>query len=118
MAGIDQAQAAEPDSALSEEQVRDYLKQHEDFLQRNPDMLDHLHISHASGSAVSLVEKQVSVLKEKFGNGDIPMPDFWGGYRVIPERIEFWQGGEHCIHDRFLYRRQGADDWTIEQLQP
>jgi uncharacterized protein YigA (DUF484 family) len=65
MAGIDQAQAAEPDSALSEEQVRDYLKQHEDFLQRNPDMLDHLHISHASGSAVSLVEKQVSVLRER-----------------------------------------------------
>jgi pyridoxamine 5'-phosphate oxidase len=69
-------------------------------------------------SARAMLEKQVSVLKEKFGKGDIPMPDFWGGYRVIPERIEFWQGGEHRIHDRFLYRRQDAGDWTIEQLQP
>lgn len=69
-------------------------------------------------SARALLEKQVGVLKEKFGKGDIPMPDFWGGYRVIPERIEFWQGGEHRIHDRFLYRRQDADNWTIEQLQP
>ena len=45
--------------------MRDYLKDHDDFLQRNPDMLDYLHISHASGSAVSLVEKQVSVLRER-----------------------------------------------------
>ena len=65
MAGNDQAQAVEAETALSEEQVREYLKQHEDFLQRNPDMLDHLHIAHASGSAVSLVEKQVSVLRER-----------------------------------------------------
>lgn len=69
-------------------------------------------------SARAMLEKQVSVLKEKFGRGDIPMPDFWGGYRVIPDRIEFWQGGEHRIHDRFLYRRQDADSWGIEQLQP
>jgi uncharacterized protein YigA (DUF484 family) len=45
--------------------VREYLKNHDDFLQRNPDMMDYLHISHASGSAVSLVEKQVSVLRER-----------------------------------------------------
>ncbi len=69
-------------------------------------------------SARALLEKQVSVLREKFGKGEIPVPDFWGGYRVIPERIEFWQGGEHRLHDRFLYRRQEAGDWTIEQLQP
>jgi len=50
---------------LNDELVRDYLKQHDDFLQRNPDMLDYLHISHASGSAVSLVEKQVSILRER-----------------------------------------------------
>ncbi len=65
MAGNDQAQAVETGSELGEEQVREYLKHHEDFLQRNPDMLDHLHISHASGSAISLVEKQVSVLRER-----------------------------------------------------
>jgi uncharacterized protein YigA (DUF484 family) len=50
---------------LNDEVVREYLKDNDDFLQRNPDMLDYLHISHASGSAVSLVEKQVSVLRER-----------------------------------------------------
>jgi uncharacterized protein len=61
----EQAEAIAPATELSDEQVREYLKQNGDFLQRNPDMLDHLHISHASGSAVSLVEKQVSVLRER-----------------------------------------------------
>ena len=40
-----------------------------------------------------------------------------GGYRVVPERIEFWQGGAHRLHDRFLYSRDG-ESWRIEQLQP
>jgi uncharacterized protein YigA (DUF484 family) len=53
------------DSGLSDEAVRDFLLEHGDFLQRHPDLLDNLHISHASGSAVSLVEKQVSVLRER-----------------------------------------------------
>lgn len=57
------AQAA--GTELNDELVREYLKDNGDFLQRNPDMLDHLHISHASGSAISLVEKQVSVLRER-----------------------------------------------------
>ena len=52
------------------------------------------------------------------GKGEIPMPDFWGGYRVIPQRIEFWQGAEHRLHDRFLYTRLASDDWEITQLQP
>lgn len=69
-------------------------------------------------SARAMLEKQVQVLKDKFGKGDIPMPDFWGGYRVIPERIEFWQGGEHRLHDRFLYSQQPDNSWQIEQLQP
>lgn len=68
-------------------------------------------------SARAMLEKQVQVLKEKFGKGEVPVPDFWGGYRIIPERIEFWQGGEHRLHDRFLYSREG-DGWAIEQLQP
>ncbi len=50
---------------LSDEEIRDYLKQHPDFFERHPDLLDKLHISHSSGSAVSLVEKQVSVLRER-----------------------------------------------------
>lgn len=56
-------------AALNDETVREYLKNHDDFLQRHPDMLDYLHVSHASGSAISLVEKQVSVLRER--NTDI-----------------------------------------------
>ncbi len=64
-AGNEQAQTVEAAVELNDELVREYLKHNGDFLQRNPDMLDHLHISHASGSAVSLVEKQVSVLRER-----------------------------------------------------
>ncbi|MDX1734392.1 MAG: DUF484 family protein [Halioglobus sp.] len=65
-AGNDQAGAVQfPESELNDERVREYLKVNHDFLQRNPDMLDYLHISHASGSAISLVEKQVSVLRER-----------------------------------------------------
>jgi uncharacterized protein len=52
-------------NSVTEQMVRDYLMQNGDFLQRNPDLLDHLYIDHASGSAVSLVEKQVSVLRER-----------------------------------------------------
>jgi uncharacterized protein YigA (DUF484 family) len=52
-------------AGLNDDVVRDYLKNHDDFLQRNPDMFDYLHISHASGSSISLVEKQVSVLRER-----------------------------------------------------
>ena len=69
-------------------------------------------------SARALLEQQVQALREKFGRGEIPVPDFWGGYRVLPARIEFWQGGEHRLHDRFLYRRQAEGGWSIEQLQP
>jgi uncharacterized protein len=53
------------DAQLNDEIVREYLMNHDDFLQRHPDMLDYLHVSHASGSAISLVEKQVSVLRER-----------------------------------------------------
>ena len=60
-----QAGTAEVIDQLDEDSVRDFLKNNGDFIQRNPDLLDHLHISHASGSAVSLVEKQVSVLRER-----------------------------------------------------
>jgi uncharacterized protein len=59
------ATAQTGDTELDDEIVREYLKNHDDFLQRNPDMLDYLHISHASGSAISLVEKQVAVLRER-----------------------------------------------------
>ncbi|MFZ5842115.1 MAG: pyridoxamine 5'-phosphate oxidase [Pseudomonadota bacterium] len=47
----------------------------------------------------------------------VPRPPHWGGYRVVPERIEFWQAGEHRLHDRFEYRRDG-DRWHIQRLNP
>ncbi|GAB3273678.1 DUF484 family protein [Parahaliea aestuarii] len=65
MSATQDAVALSDASALDDNQVREYLKIHSDFLQRHPDLLDHLHVSHASGSAVSLVEKQVSVLRER-----------------------------------------------------
>lgn len=65
MSGKKSSSAKSNDSQINDEVVRDYLMQHSDFLQRNPDMLDYLHISHASGSAISLVEKQVGVLRER-----------------------------------------------------
>ncbi len=69
-------------------------------------------------STRALLENEVQKLKNKFGKGEIPVPDFWGGYRVMPARIEFWQGGEHRLHDRFLYTLRSAGEWDIEQLQP
>jgi pyridoxamine 5'-phosphate oxidase len=64
------------------------------------------------------LEAQALRMRERFGDGDIPMPPFWGGYRVLPERMEFWQCGAHRLHDRFVYRRGAEREWEIERLQP
>lgn len=69
-------------------------------------------------SARSLLEQQMQSIKHKFARGDVPVPDFWGGYRVVPEQIEFWQGGAHRLHDRFRYYARDEDGWRIERLQP
>ena len=61
--------------------------------------------------------QKLAEIKEKFSHGEIPLPSFWGGYRVVPQMIEFWQGGPARLHDRFLYRRD-ADLWIIERLSP
>jgi len=64
-----------------------------------------------------LLMQQIDVMKRKFQAGDVPLPEFWGGYRVTPSSIEFWQGGEHRVHDRFRYDRDG-DHWNINRLSP
>jgi pyridoxamine 5'-phosphate oxidase len=69
-------------------------------------------------SARAVLEEKVQQMKNKFGRGEIPVPSFWGGYRVVPEQIEFWQGGAHRLHDRFLYTRSDATEWSIERLEP
>ncbi|MCM0614031.1 pyridoxamine 5'-phosphate oxidase [Marinobacter sediminum] len=64
-----------------------------------------------------LLEQKVAEIKRKFTEGEVPLPSFWGGYRVVPERIEFWQGRPSRLHDRFEYVREG-DAWLIQRLQP
>ena len=66
----------------------------------------------------SLLEAKVAEMKQRFAHGEIPLPDFWGGYRIVPSRIEFWQGRESRLHDRFLYTREGDGSWRIERLAP
>lgn len=68
-------------------------------------------------SSRKLLMQKLSELKEKFSAGEIPLPSFWGGYRVIPETIEFWQGGPARLHDRFLYTLDGSE-WSIDRLSP
>jgi len=56
-------------------------------------------------------------LKRKFANGEIPKPEGWGGFRIVPETFEFWQGGHDRLHDRFLYGK-AAGGWEISRLSP
>lgn len=66
----------------------------------------------------SLLESKVAEMKQRFADGEIPLPDFWGGYRVVPNLIEFWQGRESRLHDRFVYSRERGDTWHIDRLAP
>ena len=57
-------------------------------------------------------------LKTEYGPGAVPRPPHWGGYRVVPETIEFWQGGQGRLHDRLCYVRSGDNCWRLERLAP
>jgi pyridoxamine 5'-phosphate oxidase len=69
-------------------------------------------------SSRSLLENKFQEIKQKFKNKEVPLPSFWGGYRVIPNEIEFWQGRRNRLHDRFQYTKQDDGSWTIERLAP
>jgi pyridoxamine 5'-phosphate oxidase len=69
-------------------------------------------------SSRQLLMMELDKIKTKFLKGEIPLPDFWGGYRVRPTTIEFWQGQTSRLHDRFLYAHQDDGSWTIERLAP
>lgn len=69
-------------------------------------------------STRAVLEHALDDMKRKFANSDVPLPAFWGGYRVAHETIEFWQGRRNRLHDRFQYRRGPDGAWCIERLAP
>jgi pyridoxamine 5'-phosphate oxidase len=65
-----------------------------------------------------VLEERLRKLEEEYEGRGIPRPPFWGGYRVEPEAIEFWQGRENRLHDRLLYLCLDSGGWEMERLQP
>jgi pyridoxamine 5'-phosphate oxidase len=66
----------------------------------------------------AVLETRVIELQEQYSGQEVPRPPFWGGFRVVPESIEFWQGRQSRLHDRLRYRRQISQAWIIERLSP
>jgi len=64
-----------------------------------------------------VLEERLEVMKATYPEGEVPLPPFWGGYRVTPQAVEFWQGRPSRLHDRFLYTRDG-EAWRLERLAP
>ena len=69
-------------------------------------------------SSRSILESKFHEIKNKFLNGQVPLPDFWGGYRVIPSRFEFWQGGKDRLHDRFIYELDAQNECKMARIAP
>jgi pyridoxamine 5'-phosphate oxidase len=65
-----------------------------------------------------VLEDQIEVVRERFAGGEIPRPPHWGGYRVVPSAIEFWQGRASRLHDRFTFTRSEREPWTWSRLYP
>jgi pyridoxamine 5'-phosphate oxidase len=68
-------------------------------------------------SSRSVLNSKLEEIKHKFANREIPLPSMWGGYRVTPQRIEFWQQGPDRLHDRFLFERADTG-WDVRRLAP
>jgi pyridoxamine 5'-phosphate oxidase len=64
------------------------------------------------------LEARVAELQERYGDGELPLPGNWGGFRLAPDRLEFWQQRHDRLHDRLLYSRGVEDGWAIERLAP
>jgi len=71
-------------------------------------------------SSRSVLEAKLREIQTKFAKGEIPLPAHWGGYRIKPQQIEFWQGGTNRLHDRFRYLRiiEDEDRWQIDRISP
>ncbi len=69
-------------------------------------------------SAKAALLSQFAQLKQKFADQALPVPDFWGGYRIRPHQIEFWQGGKDRLHDRFEYNLAEDSRWQVQRLMP
>jgi len=70
-------------------------------------------------SSKQVLLSQFEKMKQKFQSGEVPFPDVWGGYRVVPHQIEFWQGGDNRLHDRICYdRKAGENRWLKQRLAP
>ncbi len=76
-------------------------------------------VSHQSQviTSRSILEMKLAEMKRKFKDGEIPLPDFWGGFRVVPHTIEFWQGRPSRLHDRIEFVKKG-DSWSAHRLSP
>ncbi len=69
-------------------------------------------------STRKLLEQKMEEVKRRFKEGKVPIPDFWGGYRIVPRRFEFWQGRENRLHDRMQYGLEQDGSWSIRRLSP
>lgn len=68
-------------------------------------------------SSRQILETKFNEIRRRFEDGEVPLPSFWGGYRVTPETVEFWQGRVNRMHDRFMFRRADGG-WVSERLAP